>query len=89
MSPSRHRAHWPARYQIRMNAHLDERWATRFDGLTLTQHDDGTTTLTGLIQDQSQLHGLLDKVRDLGLTLIDIRALANPEMNNDSQEHDR
>ena len=79
MSLRGRRAHWPARYQFRVNGHLDERWAKWFDDLTPTQHDDGTTTLTGLIQDQSQLHGLLDKVRDLGLTLISIRVLGESD----------
>ena len=75
MTPRSPRAHWPARYQIRVDAHLNDHWVTWFDGLTLTQHNDGTTTLTGLIQDQSHLHGLLDKVRDLGLTLTSIRVM--------------
>lgn len=75
MPPSSPRPHWPAHYQIRVNGHLDQHWATSFDDLTLIQRGDGTTTLTGLVRDQPQLHGLLDKVRDLGLTLISMRVL--------------
>jgi hypothetical protein len=55
---------------FRVDGHLDAHWAAWFDDLTLAQQDDGTTTLTGLVQGQSQLHGLLAKIRDLGLILI-------------------
>lgn len=79
----------PARYQLRVAGHLDTRWAAWFDDLTLTRHGDGTTTLTGLVQDQSQLHGLLAKVRDLGLTLISIRVLDESQMAEDAEEEDR
>jgi hypothetical protein len=79
----------PSRYQLRVDGHLDTHWAAWFDDLTLTRHDDGTTALTGLVQDQSQLHGLLAKVRDLGLTLISIRVLHETQKNEDSQEEDQ
>jgi len=65
----------PLRYQLRVDGHLDAHWATWFDNLTLIRHGDGTTTLTGVVQDQAQLHGLLAKVRDLGMTLISTRVL--------------
>ena len=58
------------RYEIRLKGHLDSRWETWFDGLTLTNCTDGTTTIHGPVVDQSALHGLLQKVRDLGLPLI-------------------
>jgi hypothetical protein len=74
MSPPPRR-HTPARYQLRVDGHLDSHWSARFDDLALRWEDDGTTTLTGLVQDQAQLHGLLAKIRDLGLTLISIRVL--------------
>ena len=61
-----------ARYEIRLEGHLEPRWATWFDGLTLTTHSDGTTTLSGEVVDQAALHGLLQKVRDLGLPLISL-----------------
>ena len=57
-------------YEIRVKGHLNARWADWFDGLTLTQESDGTTLLSGPIVDQAALHGLLGKVRDLGLPLI-------------------
>lgn len=84
--PKPPRRHTPSRYQLRVDGHLDSHWAARFDDLTLTRHDDGTTTLTGLVQDQSQLHGLLAKVRDLTLTLISIRVLDETQMDEDAEE---
>ena len=57
-------------YEIRLKGHLNARWADWFDGLTLTRESDGTTLLSGPIVDQAALHGLLGKVRDLGLPLI-------------------
>jgi hypothetical protein len=57
-------------YEIRLKGHLDARWAGWFDGLTLTRESDGTTVLSGSVVDQAALHGLLGKVRDLGLPLI-------------------
>ena len=60
------------RYEIRLKGHLDTRWDDWFDGLTLTRCSDGTTTVHGLVVDQSALHGLLQRVRDLGLPLISV-----------------
>ena len=57
-------------YEIRLKGHLDARWTDWFEGLTLTQQSDGTTLLSGSVVDQAALHGLLGKVRDLGLPLI-------------------
>ena len=57
-------------YEIRLKGHLEPRWADWFDGLTLRQESDGTTVLCGSVVDQAALHGLLGKVRDLGLPLI-------------------
>jgi len=57
-------------YEIRLKGHLAVRWADWFDGMTLTQESDGTTVLRGSVVDQAALHGLLGKVRDLGLPLI-------------------
>lgn len=61
------------RYEIRLKGHLDARWATWFDGLTLTRESDGTTLLRGLVVDQAALHGLLRKVRDMGLPLVSVK----------------
>jgi hypothetical protein len=60
------------RYAIRLNGHLDQRWAAWFDGLTLTHRSDGTTVVHGPVVDQAALHGLLQKVRDLGLPLVSV-----------------
>ena len=65
----------PGRYEIRLRGHLDSRWAAWFDGLTLTQQSDGTTILGGPVTDQAALHGLLQKVRDLGLPLVSVTQL--------------
>ena len=62
--------HEPGRYEIRIKGHLDDKWADWFEGLTITREDNGDTLLTGPVVDQAALHGLLRKVRDLGLPLI-------------------
>ena len=66
----------PGRYEIRVEGHLDTRWGAWFDGLTLTQGSDGTTTIHGPVADQAALHGLLQKIRDLGLPLISVNHVA-------------
>lgn len=58
-------------YQIRLEGHLDARWAEWFEGLTITV-DNGNTVLTGAVTDQAALHGLLKKVRDLGMPLVSV-----------------
>ena len=64
--------HGPGRYEIRLKGHLDDRWADWFGGLTLTLEDNGDTLLTGPVIDQAALHGLLRKVRDLGIPLFSV-----------------
>ncbi len=59
-------------YEIRLKGQLDDRWAIRFEGLTITLDDNGNTLLTGLVVDQAALHGLLKKIRDLGMPLISV-----------------
>jgi hypothetical protein len=61
------------RYEIRLAGHLEDRWAAWFDGLSLTHESDGTTVIHGSVVDQAALHGLLQKVRDLGLPLVSVR----------------
>jgi hypothetical protein len=63
------------RYEIRLKGHLDMRWANWFDGLCLTHERDGTTILSGPVLDQAELHGLLHKVRDLGLPLLSLTCI--------------
>jgi hypothetical protein len=60
----------PVIYQIRIRGHLDRQWIHWFDGLTITLEEDGDTLLTGPVADQAALHGLLKKVRDLGMPLV-------------------
>jgi hypothetical protein len=64
--------HSPGRYEIRLRGHLDSRWAAWFDGLNLSNESDGTTVIGGPVADQAALHGLLQKVRDLGLPLVSV-----------------
>ena len=70
--PSTGHPHETGRYEVRLKGHLDSRWAAWFDGLSLTQHGDGTTVIHGLVADQAALHGLLQKVRDVGLPLVSL-----------------
>jgi len=62
----------PVVYQIRINGHLDLQWADWFEGLIITLEEDGNTLLTGAVLDQAALHGLLKKVRDLGMPLVSV-----------------
>ena len=59
-------------YEIRVNGHLETRWAAWFDGLAITSESDGTTVLRGSVVDQAALHGLLQKLRDVGIPLISL-----------------
>ena len=65
-------AEQPVHYQIRLQGHLDQQWRTWFDGLHITLTADGDTLLTGPVIDQAALHGLLKKVRDLGMPLLSV-----------------
>ena len=62
----------PATYEIRLQGHLDARWATRLGVVRLANDSDGTTILHLAVADQSALHGLLQRIRDLGLLLISV-----------------
>ena len=59
-------------YEIRIKGHLGSRWVAWFDGFTLTDEEDGITVLRGQVVDQSALHGVIQKVRDLGITLVSL-----------------
>jgi hypothetical protein len=61
-----------AHYEIRLAGHLDPRWTFWFDGLTVSSQADGTTLVSGTVADQAALHGVLQRVRDLGLPLVSV-----------------
>jgi hypothetical protein len=59
-------------YEIRVTGHLDGRWADWFEGLSLRHEPDGTTVIKGPVPDQAALHGLLHRIRDLGIPLVSV-----------------
>ena len=65
----------PTIYEIRLAGHLSSQWADWFEGLTITLEEDGNTLLTGPVADQAALHGLLKKVRDVGLPLLSVNSV--------------
>jgi glycerol kinase len=62
----------PLVYQIRIEGYLGDQWADSFGGMTISREENGNTLLTGTVVDQARLHGLLKKVRDLGLPLVSV-----------------
>jgi hypothetical protein len=82
--------HEAGRYEIRIQGHLEPRWAGWFDGLSLTTHDsDGTTVIRGPVIDQAALHGLLQKVRDIGLPLVSVTHVGPEQANEPGVEGTR
>jgi hypothetical protein len=65
------------RYEIRLTGHLDARWSSWFDGLVVSHQDDGTTLIAGPVVDQAALHGLIQRVRDLGMPLLSVTRVAD------------
>jgi hypothetical protein len=66
-------------YEIRFKGHLDDHWAAWFHGWSLTREEDGTTTIVGPVTDQAELFGLLNKVRDLSLSVISVNEIESPD----------
>jgi hypothetical protein len=84
-TPTTSEAHQePRLYEIRLKGHLDDRWAAWFGDLTITREDNGETCLTGPVVDQAALHGLLRKVRDLGMPLVSVMHV-EPKQANEPQ----
>lgn len=65
----------PWQCELRIKGHLDDRWADWFEGLTITLEDNGDTLLSGPVVDQAALHGLLKKLRDLGMPLLSVTSV--------------
>lgn len=65
----------PSVFQVRIKGHLSPQWTNWFDGMAINLEDDGDTLLTGLVADQAALHGLLKKIRDLGMTLVSVNSV--------------
>jgi hypothetical protein len=65
----------PAHYEIRIRGVLDSQWSSWFEGLTITTDEPGQTLIAGPVTDQAALHGLLAKIRDLGMPLLSVRYL--------------
>lgn len=72
-------------YQITVKEYIEEDWSVWFDDLTITHATDGATVLYGAVRDQAALHGLIARVRDLGLTLISVAPYA-PNVSKDLEE---
>jgi hypothetical protein len=67
-------------YEIRIKGHLDESWTDWFDGMTICHEDNGETLLTGSLPDQAALHGVLNRLRDLGIQLISVNLVEDVQV---------
>ena len=76
-------------YELRVKGRLESRWAAWFEGLRLTSEDDGTTVMHGPVVDQAALHGLLQKLRDVGIPLISLTPLEAPVTEGHAPHHER
>ncbi len=65
-------------YEFRLKGHLDDRWSDWFGGLAVQRQEDGTTVLLGPIVDQAALHGVIARIRDLGLPLLSVKLCVEP-----------
>jgi hypothetical protein len=80
-------ANQPIVYQIRIKGHLGQQRIDWFEGLTVTLEEDGNTLLTGPVIDQAALHGVLKKVRDLGMPLLSVSSLSpGPQATSDNKQ---
>ena len=76
----------PGLYEIRIKGHLEDRWVKWFGGLSITLEENGDTRLTGRVADQAALHGLLRKVRDLGMPLLSVICLESSQADGSDNE---
>ena len=76
-------------YEIRVEGRLESRWVAWFDGMTLTPAGDGTTSISGPVVDQAALHGLLRRLRDVGLPLISVTQLEPDQPHPDGNQPGR
>lgn len=84
---SEHDSGQPKVYQIRIKGHLGLQWEDWFEGLAITMEEDGNTLLTGPVIDQAALHGILKKVRDLGMPLLSVNAVGpDPKATSDNKQ---
>jgi hypothetical protein len=74
----------PVHFEIRVKGHLEPRWSDWFDGLALTRESAGTTSISGPVADQAALHGLLQKLRDVGVPLISVTQVDPAPLTHDS-----
>lgn len=79
----------PVQYEIRVEGHLTERWAAWFDGLAVNSEDDGTTVIRGSVVDQAALHGLLLRLRDIGIPLISLTPVEDSDTERPERTHER
>lgn len=77
----------PMVYQIRIRGHLDIQWTNWFEGLTITLENNGNTLLAGPVADQAVLHGLLKKVRDLGMPLLSVICVESDQTEKSEIKH--
>lgn len=75
-------------YEIKLGGHLDETWLDWFEGFSFSHGSDGTTSLTGRVVDQAALHGVLKKLRDLGIPIVSFVRVA-PDIQMSDEESSR
>lgn len=80
-------ANRPLVYQFRLKGHLSQQWKDWFDGLTITLGEDGNTLLSGPVVDQAALHGILKRIRDVGVPLLSVNAI-DPNLANNHETLD-
>ncbi len=85
-TPATDQPHEPGWYEIRLQGRLDPRWSAWLDGLDVTRDDDGSTVLHGHVVDQSALHGVLARLRDIGLPLVSV-ARVPPDHGRPDDQH--